>query len=58
MIIQAQREREKEGEEFRDKEEFVTEAYKKKLVEIRETEALEKLEEEENGLCVNPTHLS
>lgn len=40
-----QREREAEGEEFKDKESFVTSAYKKKLEELRELEEQEKREE-------------
>ncbi|EGD81503.1 hypothetical protein PTSG_02220 [Salpingoeca rosetta] len=51
----AQREREEEGDEFADKEEFVTEAYKKKLLEIKETEALEKLEEAEDVTTTTTT---
>lgn len=39
-----QKEREQEGDEFRDKEAFVTTAYKEKMKELRETEAREKNE--------------
>lgn len=42
---QVQREREAEGEEFKDKESFVTSAYKKKLEELKELEEQEKREE-------------
>ncbi|XP_061385601.1 LOW QUALITY PROTEIN: nuclear speckle splicing regulatory protein 1 [Danaus plexippus] len=42
---QIQKEREKEGEEFADKEVFVTSAYKKKLEEMRIEEEKEKYEE-------------
>lgn len=41
---QIQKEREKEGDEFADKEVFVTSAYKKKLEELREEEEKEKYE--------------
>lgn len=39
-----QKEREQEGDEFKDKEAFVTTAYKEKLKELRETEARERNE--------------
>jgi hypothetical protein len=39
-----QKEREREGDEFKDKEAFVTTAYKEKLKELRETEARERNE--------------
>ncbi|XP_075972084.1 nuclear speckle splicing regulatory protein 1 [Anticarsia gemmatalis] len=42
---QIQKEREKEGDEFQDKEVFVTSAYKKKLEEMRLEEEKEKREE-------------
>lgn len=42
---QVQKEREKEGDEFADKEVFVTSAYKKKLEELRQEEEKEKREE-------------
>ncbi|CAK1601979.1 unnamed protein product [Parnassius mnemosyne] len=45
MERQIQKEREKEGEEFADKEVFVTSAYKKKLEEMRQEEEREKYEE-------------
>ena len=41
-----QREREAEGEEFADKETFVTEAYKKQQAELRQAEKEEELREE------------
>lgn len=40
-----QLEREKEGDEFEDKEKFVTEAYKKQMVEVRKSEEEEKIRE-------------
>jgi coiled-coil domain-containing protein 55 len=39
-----QKEREAEGEEFKDKESFVTSAYRKKLEEMKEAEEVEKRE--------------
>ncbi|XP_050315864.1 nuclear speckle splicing regulatory protein 1 [Anthonomus grandis grandis] len=42
---QVQKEREAEGEEFKDKESFVTSSYKKKLEELRALEEAEKREE-------------
>lgn len=44
-IFKIQKEREREGEEFADKEVFVTSAYKKKLEELRLEEEKEKREE-------------
>lgn len=41
-----QKEREAEGEQFEDKEAFVTSAYKEKLKELRETEEREKREKQ------------
>lgn len=41
------REREAEGEEFRDKEKFVTEAYRRQQEEVRRLEAEERVREEE-----------
>ena len=40
-----QRERETEGEEFADKESFVTQAYKDQMAEIRRAEEEEKARE-------------
>ncbi|WVQ94038.1 hypothetical protein IAU59_001116 [Kwoniella sp. CBS 9459] len=40
------REREKEGDEFEDKEKFVTEGYKKQMEEVRKAEEEEKIREE------------
>ena len=37
-----QRERDMEGDEFKDKESFVTQAYKDQMVELREAEEEEK----------------
>jgi coiled-coil domain-containing protein 55 len=42
-----QHERDKEGEEFADKEKFMTTAYKKQLEEVRQAEAEEKKREGE-----------
>ncbi|WVQ64707.1 uncharacterized protein L199_002874 [Kwoniella botswanensis] len=42
-----QREREKEGDEFEDKEKFVTENYKRQMEEVRKAEEEEKKREEE-----------
>ena len=42
-----QHEREKEGEEFVDKEKFVTDAYKKQMEEVRKAEEEEKQREGE-----------
>ncbi|WRT63615.1 uncharacterized protein IL334_000538 [Kwoniella shivajii] len=42
-----QREREKEGDEFIDKEKFVTEGYKKQMEEVRKAEEEEKIREEQ-----------
>lgn len=41
---QVQKEREAEGEEFKDKESFVTSTYRKKLEEMKEAEEVEKRE--------------
>jgi coiled-coil domain-containing protein 55 len=41
---QVQKEREAEGEEFKDKESFVTSSYRKKLEEMKEADELEKRE--------------
>lgn len=41
---QIQKEREAEGEEFKDKESFVTSSYRKKIEEMKEAEELEKRE--------------
>ena len=40
-----QRERDMEGDEFKDKESFVTQAYKDQMVELRKAEEEEKLRE-------------
>ena len=40
-----QRERELEGDEFKDKEEFVTQAYKDQMEEVRRAEEEEKRRE-------------
>jgi len=44
-----QKERETEGDEFGDKEEFVTSAYIKKMKEMQEAEEKEKREEQMEG---------
>ena len=59
-----QKEREQEGDEFRDKEAFVTTAYKEKLIELRETEARERneaaYEGKDTSFCMlrSSSHLS
>ena len=45
-----QKERESEGNEFEDKEQFVTNAYKEKLEEIKAAEELERKEEAIEGI--------
>ena len=40
-----QREREAEGDEFRDKEAFVTQAYKDQMAEVRKAEEEERARE-------------
>ena len=40
-----QRERDMEGDEFKDKEAFVTQAYKDQMAELRKAEEEEKLRE-------------
>lgn len=49
-----QREREAEGDEFADKDKFVTQAYKDQMAEVRRAEAEEKARE---GMCFPPCHL-
>jgi Coiled-coil domain-containing protein 55 (DUF2040) len=46
---QVQKEREEEGLEFKDKEEFVTSAYRAKLEEFRLQEERERLEDAVEG---------
>jgi coiled-coil domain-containing protein 55 len=48
-----QREREAEGDEFRDKEAFVTQAYKDQMAEVRRAEEEERARE---GVYWLPTH--
>lgn len=48
-----QREREAEGDEFRDKEAFVTQAYKDQMAEVRRAEEEERAQE---GLYLLLTH--
>ena len=47
-----QRERDMEGEEFKDKEAFVTQAYKDQMAELRKAEEEEKLRE--GASCMHP----
>ncbi|XP_067138438.1 nuclear speckle splicing regulatory protein 1-like [Centruroides vittatus] len=47
---QIQKEREKEGNEFEDKEAFVTSSYKKKLLEKQEEEERERRQKELEGI--------
>jgi coiled-coil domain-containing protein 55 len=47
---QVQKEREEEGLEFKDKEEFVTSAYRAKLEEFRLQEERERLEDAVEGI--------
>ena len=47
-----QREREMEGDEFKDKEAFVTQAYKDQMAEVRRAEEEEKRREG----TLNPIH--
>jgi len=49
---QVQKEREEEGQEFKDKEEFVTSAYRAKLEEFRIQEEKERLEDAVEGIFV------
>jgi hypothetical protein len=49
-----QREREAEGDEFRDKEAFVTQAYKDQMAEVRQAEEEERRRE---GVCYTVTTL-
>lgn len=48
-LLQAHREREEEGDEFDDKEAFVTSSYRKKMEELEADEQRLKKEEEYNG---------
>ena len=47
-----QREREAEGDEFKDKEQFVTQAYKDQMEEVRRAEEEEKKREGECELLI------
>ena len=49
FLSQAHRERETEGEEFEDKEAFVTSAYRKKMEELEADELKLKKKEEFDG---------
>jgi len=53
-----QREREAEGDEFRDKEAFVTQAYKDQMAEVRTAEEEEKRREGMFYVCNHPHHCS
>lgn len=50
-----QREREREGDEFKDKEAFVTQAYKDQMEEVRRAEEEERKREEERKKKSGPT---
>jgi hypothetical protein len=51
------KEREAEGEMFADKDAYVTEAYKKRLEEIRLAEEAERMREEADGMRRSPNTL-
>lgn len=56
-----QLEREAEGDEFADKEAFVTQAYKDQMVEVRKAEEEERRREgwSNSSVChIPPTHVS
>lgn len=53
-----QREREFEGDEFKDKEEFVTQAYKDQMAEVRQAEAEEKAREGVLFISLIVSHVS
>jgi hypothetical protein len=53
-----QREREMEGDEFKDKEAFVTQAYKDQLAEIRRAEEEERLRNGESRSQTNIVNTS
>jgi hypothetical protein len=50
-----QREREAEGDEFRDKESFVTQAYRDQLAEVREAEEEERKREGMYYMAITPS---
>ena len=50
-----QREREAEGDEFRDKETFVTQAYKDQMAEVRKAEEEERAREGEHYVVTGTT---
>jgi Coiled-coil domain-containing protein 55 (DUF2040) len=50
-----QREREAEGDEFRDKEAFVTQAYKDQMAEVRRAEEEERKREGVYYMAIAPT---
>jgi coiled-coil domain-containing protein 55 len=50
-----QRERQAEGDEFRDKDAFVTQAYKDQMAEVRRAEEEEKMREGMYDLAPAPT---
>lgn len=52
-----QREREAEGDEFKDKEAFVTQAYKDQMAEVRRAEEEEKMREGESSVISFPSPL-
>ena len=54
MERKVKKERDAEGEEFKDKDAFITAGYKKRLEEMRQAEEEERLREERDGMsfCV------
>lgn len=53
-----QREREAEGDEFADKEKFVTQAYKDQMAEVRRAEAEEKAREGADLFIYHPVYFT
>ena len=51
MEKKIQKERENEKDTFQDKEQFVTSAYKKKMLEMQEAEELERRQAAIEGIC-------
>lgn len=49
-----QREREAEGDEFRDKEAFVTQAYRDQMAEVRKAEEEERTREGMYHMAITP----
>jgi hypothetical protein len=48
---EVQKEREAEGDEFKDKEEFITSAYRKKLEEFKKLDEEERRQDQIDGWC-------